>query len=112
MAIKIKRKPNTRLSWEANALFRASFPLGEDVFEIPNINWMVYLYKSFDLIEATDENGNDINLSSVMSCCKGSIKLEVTKEEKEADRVLNKVTHDYIKEADIDTDINDIDKDE
>lgn len=80
MPILIKRKIGTNLTWEANALFKASFPKGEDVFEIPNINYMTYLHKSFDLIEATDEEGNEIDLTKIQNCCGQSIKLEIVQQ--------------------------------
>ena len=94
MPILIQRKPNTNLTWEANALFKASFPAGENIFEIPNINYMTYLYKFFDLIEATDENGDAIDLTRIQNCCGQSIKLEVVKS---YDRAITAATVEYIK---------------
>lgn len=93
MAILIQRKPNTNLTWEANALFKASFPRGENVFEIPNINYMTYLYKSFDLIEATDKDGNELDLTSIRSCCGDSIKLDVVPK---MDKLITSTVHETL----------------
>ena len=79
MAIKIVRKQNTNVTWERNALFSAQFDKDKDVFIIPSLLWMYYLYKNFELVEATDENGNELDLSDVKICCGESVKLNVNK---------------------------------
>jgi hypothetical protein len=77
MPIIIKRKPNTNLTWEANALFSMAFESGKDEFEIPRLEYMLYLYKQFELIKATDENGDDLDLTDICNCCRESIRLEI-----------------------------------
>jgi hypothetical protein len=77
MPIIIKRKQNTNLTWEANALFSMAFPSGIDEFEIPRLEYMLYLHKQFELIKATDENGEDLDLTDICNCCRESIRLEI-----------------------------------
>lgn len=67
--IKILRKKGSSLSWMVNALFTAAFPLDQDEFEIPNINWMAYLHKDFEVIEYSDANGNALDISLVGMPC-------------------------------------------
>jgi hypothetical protein len=77
MPIIIKRKQNTNLTWEANAMFSMAFPSGIDEFEIPRLEYMLYLHKQFELILATDENGEDLDLTDICNCCRESIRLEI-----------------------------------
>jgi hypothetical protein len=77
MPIIIKRKQNTNLTWEVNAMFSMAFPSGIDEFEIPRLEYMLYLHKQFELIKATDENGEDLDLTDICNCCRESIRLEI-----------------------------------
>jgi hypothetical protein len=77
MAIKIQRKPGTNVTWIVDGTVNSAFPDGEDVFTIPSLNDMLYLHKYFTLIEATDENGNDLDLTDICNCCRESIRLEL-----------------------------------
>jgi hypothetical protein len=77
MPIIIKRKANTNLTWEANALFSMAFSSGIDEFEIPRLEYMLYLHKQFELIKATDENGDALDLTDICNCCRESIRLEI-----------------------------------
>lgn len=91
MAIKIRRKRNTNITWECNTLFSMAFPPEQAVFEIPKLEYMLYLYKNFDLIEATDEFGEDLDITHICNCCRESVRLELLKEaerEKEEENVV------------------------
>ena len=77
MPIIIHRKEGTNLTWESNAMFSMEFPAGQDIFEIPRLEYMLYIHKSFELIQATDEDGNDLDLTDICSCCRESIRLEI-----------------------------------
>ncbi len=50
-------------------MFTAAFPLDQDEFEIPNINWMAYLHKDFEVIEYSDAAGNPLDISAVGMPC-------------------------------------------
>jgi hypothetical protein len=77
MPILIQRKVGTNLTWEANAMFSMAFTAGQDVFEIPRLEYMLYLHKQFNLIQATDENGEDLDLTDICNCCRESVRLEL-----------------------------------
>ena len=77
MSIKIIRRTGSGVSWVRNSLFYMEFPPEEIEFEIPSLMWMVYLFKEFELIEATDENGKELDLTNVRTCCSEAINLRV-----------------------------------
>jgi hypothetical protein len=77
MPIKIQRKEGTNITWESNIVFSMAFSPTETIFEIPRLEYMLYLYKSFNIIEATDEHGDELDLTDICNCCRESVKLEL-----------------------------------
>jgi hypothetical protein len=93
--IKILRKKGSSLSWMVNSLFTAAFPLEKDEFEIPNINWMAYLSKDFEVIEYTDVNGVPLDITTTGMPCwfrkkdLENVKVVEVSEEAKVDAFLN-----------------------
>jgi hypothetical protein len=93
--IKILRKKGSSLSWMVNSLFTAAFPLEKDEFEIPNINWMAYLYKDFEVIEYSDANGTPLDITLTGMPCwfrkkdLNKIQIPEVSEEAKVDAFLN-----------------------
>lgn len=77
MSIKIIRRTGCGITWIRNALFYMAFPPEQFEFEIPSLSWMVYLYKDFELIEATDENGKPLDLTNIRTCCSDALSLKL-----------------------------------
>jgi hypothetical protein len=90
MPITIVRKKNNGISYIRNAMFCKEFPPEEFEFTIPSLSWMVYLCNDFDLIEATDENGNILDLTNIKCCCGSYAKFNVKPKDKiNADKIMD-----------------------